>query len=124
MGKWTSLAVEAEKPQKSHDHELTEPTKPPVDPLLSVLSVGGEANSWGAGWLPVSDEDRRERAYMMLEAHPAARYAVFVDADSDPVILTLAVRGVGCRERHVAQAQYDPFRLLAVLERHSGVTVH
>ena len=123
MGKWTSLAVEAEKPQKSPDHELTEPTKPPVDPLLSVLSVGGEANSWGEGWLPVADESRRERAYMMLEAHPAARYAVLVDADSDPVILTVAARGVGCREKRVAQAEYDPFSLLAMIERYSA-TMH
>ena len=104
--------------------EPKKPQKAPDPPFLQVFAGGTRANSWGAGWLPVSDEDRRERAYMMLEAHPEARYAVLVDADSDPVVLTLAVRGVGCRERRVAQDQYDPFRVLAVIERYSGVTVH
>lgn len=41
MGKWTSLAVEAEKSQKRATHELTELTKVGEGGVLSVLSVGG-----------------------------------------------------------------------------------
>lgn len=40
MGKWTTLAVEAEKLQKRPTHEVTELTKVGGGGVLSVLSVG------------------------------------------------------------------------------------
>jgi hypothetical protein len=74
--------------------------------------------------LPVTDESRLEAAYTMLEKRPEVRYAVKIDASSELfVVLTLAVRWVGCRERRVSQDRYDPFRVFAVIERH-GATVH
>ena len=39
MGKWTSLAIEAETGQKRPTHELPELTEPNQEGVLSVLSV-------------------------------------------------------------------------------------
>jgi hypothetical protein len=66
-------------------------------------------------------EARRARVLAMLAERPGIRYAVVVDnPDTDPVILTLAIRGRATCELRIARAQYDPWLLLELLEKHSG----
>lgn len=66
-------------------------------------------------------EARRQRVLAMLAERPGIRYAVVVDnPDTDPVILALAIQGVGTCELRIPRAKYDPFLLLDLIERHSG----
>ena len=70
-------------------------------------------------------EARRRRVLEMLAQNPTARYAVLTDTQADPeaVLLTLAIRGRATCELRIPRAKYDPFLLLALIERHGG-TVH
>lgn len=66
----------------------------------------------------------------MLDERPGIKYAVAVDnPDTDPVILTLAIRRampdgatVTC-ELRIPLEKYDPFLLFDLIERHGG-TLH
>ena len=69
-------------------------------------------------------EARRQRVLAMLDERPDTRYAVLVDdPDTDPVLLTLAIRGQAACEFTIPAAKFDPFELLAMLDRH-GAKVH
>ena len=68
-------------------------------------------------------EARRQRVLAMLAANPSARYALVTDAEADPVILALAIRGRATCELYIPRDKYDPFLLLELIERHGG-TVH
>lgn len=58
-------------------------------------------------------EARRQKILAMLAERPGIRYAFTVDdPDTDPVILALAIRGVGTCELLIPGAKYDPFALL------------
>ena len=61
---------------------------------------------------------RRQRVLAMLAERPGTRYAVVVDnPDTDPVIVTLAIRGVGTCELAIPAAKFDAFMLLELLDR-------
>ena len=68
---------------------------------------------------------RRRRVLAMLEAHPAARYALVSDEEAEPeaVILTLAIRGQATCDIRIPREKYDGTLLLDLIERHAG-TVH
>ena len=69
-------------------------------------------------------EGRRQRVLAMLDQYPDTRYAVLVDnPDTDPVLLTLAIRGQATCELAIPAAKFDPFKLLAMIDRH-GAKVH
>ena len=78
---------------------------------------------------PVSPADlaleaRRGRVLAMLAERPDTKYAVLVDdPDTDPVLLTLAIRGQATCELVCPKAKFDPFELLAMLDRY-GAKVH
>lgn len=63
--------------------------------------------------------DRYARVWQMLEDQPSIRRAFVTDtmSDRDNVILTLAIRGVGTCELEIPKRKYDPFLLLAIIER-------
>ena len=88
-----------------------------------VADAGNEERDASA--LPdLAMEARRQRVLAMLAARPGIRYAVVVDNDdADPVILTLAVRGLASCELRIPRAKYDPWLLLELIEKHSG-TAH
>lgn len=70
-------------------------------------------------------EWRRQKVIALLEAAPGTQRAIFVDTDSDPhnVILAVAVRA--CQqtcEMLIPKAKYDPWRLLELIERHGQAT--
>jgi hypothetical protein len=55
----------------------------------------------------------------MLEENPKIQQAFVTDIESDPynVILTLAIRDTGTCELEIPKCKYDPFLLLAIIER-------
>ena len=63
---------------------------------------------------------RRHRALTMLTERPGIHYALVTDADADPeaVILALAIHGRASCELRIPKAKYDPFLLMALIERH------
>lgn len=64
-------------------------------------------------------EQRREKVLRMLEENPGTQRAFVTDTMSnrDNVILTLAIRGIGTCEMEIPKRKYDPFLLLAIIER-------
>jgi len=68
---------------------------------------------------------RRQRVLAMLAERPGTRYAVLTDteADSEAVIVALAIRDVATCEPRIPRQKYDPFLLLELVERHGG-TIH
>jgi hypothetical protein len=86
-------------------------------------------------WLPLIRDHKRNivvllrkelkqhRALEMLENDPDKKYAVIVDdAESDPVLLTVAIRGLASFCLEIPQAYYDGIALLEVIEQHSKDT--
>lgn len=69
-------------------------------------------------------EGRRQRVLAMLDENPNIRRAVVVDnADTDLVLLALAIRGQATCELAIPAAKFDPFKLLELIERY-GSTLH
>lgn len=69
---------------------------------------------------------RREKVLAMLAIDSSLKRAVYADADSDPdnVIITVAVRHVATCELLVLKANYDPWQLLALIDRTGDEHVH
>jgi hypothetical protein len=106
--------------------ELTKPTKAPSVSYVSAPSRHISEIEGANDPLPdPAMEARRQRVLEMLTANPGARYALVTDLESDPeaVLLTLAIRGRASCELRIPRDRYDPFLLLAQIERH-GSTVH
>lgn len=68
-------------------------------------------------------ETRRQRVLAKLADNPALRLAVVCDAEGDPVPVAVAIRDKGTCEVLIPAARFDPFALLALVERH-GATMH
>ena len=63
----------------------------------------------------------RARVVAMLRENPAVRYAIeVVDADADPVIVSVAIRNVATFEISIPQANYDAFALLEFIAQCPG----
>ena len=67
-------------------------------------------------------EARQQRVLAMLDKSPDIKYAL-TDTGSDPVLLTLAIRGKATCEFQIPRDKYDGVLLLELLERHGG-TIH
>jgi len=66
---------------------------------------------------------RRGRLVAMLEAQPAARYAVLTDESApDAVVVALAIRDRGTVELRIPREKWDGVLFLELLERHGGTT--
>jgi hypothetical protein len=58
-------------------------------------------------------ERRHARVLTMLREHPDIHYAVeVVDANTDPVVVSVGIRNVATFDMNIPQAYYDPFTLL------------
>ena len=94
---------------------------------VARIATVAVANPTSPKTAPMPDpaaETRRQRVLAMLAERPGTRYAVLVDnSDTDPVLLTLAIRGQTTCELAIPAAQFNPFELLAMLDRH-GAKVH
>ena len=66
-------------------------------------------------------ERRRAKVLSMLRDNPGIRYAIeVVDANTDPVIVSIGIRNVATFEMNIPQAYYDPIALLELIEKHTG----
>ncbi len=95
-------------------------------PATSVSTVAVANHKTGMGHIEKiidAAEARRQKVIAMLNAAPEAKRVIVTDDTSDPdnVILTVAVRA--CQqtcELLIPKAKYDPWLLMALIERHSG----
>lgn len=66
-------------------------------------------------------ERRRAKVLGVLRDNPGTRYAIeVVDANTDPVIVSIGVRNVATFEMTIPQAHYDAFALLELIEEYTG----
>jgi len=57
----------------------------------------------------------------MLRDNPGVRYTIeVVDANTDPVIVSIGMRNVATFEMNIPQAYYDAFALLGLIEKHTA----
>ena len=65
-------------------------------------------------------ERRRAKVLAMLRDNPGILYAIEVlDANTDPVIVSVDIRNVATFEMNIPQAYYDVFALLDLIEKHA-----
>lgn len=70
-------------------------------------------------------EARRQRVLAMLAENPNIRRTVLVDnPDTDPVLVSIAVRDVATFELAIPATRFDAFKLLDLIGHHGGATVH
>ena len=65
-------------------------------------------------------EARRQRVLAMLADNPALRLAVVCDGAGDPVPVAVAIRDKGSVEVLIPAARFDPFALLALIDKHTA----
>jgi hypothetical protein len=66
-------------------------------------------------------ERRRAKVVAMLRENPGIRYAIeVIDADADPVIVSVAIRNVATFEINIPQGNYDAFALLEFIAKCPG----
>jgi len=86
--------------------------------LVKQLKLGKPEILSALGREEKAREIRRDKALAMLAENPDALRAVHTDTQSDKngVILTIAVRNIAVAEMVIPRNQYDPWRLMAVLD--------
>jgi hypothetical protein len=69
-------------------------------------------------------ERRRAKVLLMLRGNPGIRYAIeVIDANTDPVVVSIGIRNIATFEMSIPHHSYDPFALLELIEKHgSGET--
>jgi hypothetical protein len=72
------------------------------------------------GAIDEAQDVRQQRALELLQSNPALKYAVLVDdATTDPVLVTVGIRGLAVFNLEIPHAHYDGLALLQILEEHS-----
>lgn len=71
-------------------------------------------------------EMRREKVLAMLATDLEQKRAVYVDTNTDPdnAILAIAIRYVATFEMKVSKANYDPWQLVALLDKAGTCHIH
>lgn len=95
------------------------------------IKITGDQNVI-AEWLPLIREHKNEivgllkqrlrhqRVLKMLEGDPSLKYAVLVDdATTDPVLATIAIKGLAVFDLAIPLKNYDGVALLEVIEQYS-----
>lgn len=116
-----------------------------IDQAISeglILTLSDDGNIKVAGdqsiidkWLPLLREYKsgivdllkielkQQRVREMLTADPNKKYAILVDdAESDPVVVTVGIRGLATFELHIPLVRYDGIALLQVLDEYASET--
>lgn len=97
-------------------------------------SISAKGDQWVIDrWLPaikhskvaiiaeLQVDDRRAKVLAMLRENPGLRYVIeVVDANTDPVIVSIALRNVATFEMNIPHAYYDAFALLELIEKYTG----
>lgn len=108
------------------------------DGVLLALSPSGNISAKGDQsvidlWLPtirqskaaiiaeLQSDCRHAKVLGMLRDKPDARYAIeVIDSNTDPVVVSIAIRNVATFEINIPQAHFDAFTLLELIEEYSG----
>ena len=104
-----------------------------LSPASTITATGDQ--SVVDSWLPtlrankaaiveeLHRERRRSKVLTMLKSAPGSKYTVFVaDETIDPVICTVAIRGVASFEMAIPHHCYNGLVLLELSEKHSTET--
>lgn len=66
-------------------------------------------------------EGRRAKVLALLREKPSIRYAIEVlDANTDPVVVSIGIRNVATFEMNIPHHSYDPIALLELIEKHAS----
>ena len=66
-------------------------------------------------------EHRRAKVLTMLNDNPGIRYAIeVVDANTNPVVVSIGIRNVATFEMSIPHHSYNPFTLLELIEKHAS----
>jgi hypothetical protein len=84
---------------------------------IATVSV---ANPWEVETEEAANDAGQQRVEEMLAGNLALKYAVLVDdATTDPVIVTVGIRGLAVFNLEIPHAHYNGLALLQILEEHS-----
>lgn len=100
-----------------------------LSPAGTVKASGDQV--WIDAWLPILRENKaaivaelhreRRHAKVLAMLGDGRKYAVLVESDkTDPVICTVAIRGIASFELSVPKHSYNGMVLLELIERHSA----
>lgn len=104
-------------------------TATPATPATQQVEWMGEvakvatvavANSWEGETKGPPEDARHQRVEEMLASNPTLKYAVLMDdATTNPVLVTVGIRGLATFDMEIPKANYDGLALLQILEEHS-----
>lgn len=108
-----------------------------ADGLTLSVSYDGKVTIIGDqdiinNWLEVIRENksailfemRGQRVMEALERDAEKKYAFIVDdANTDPVLVTVAIKGIGSFDLEIPQIYYDGLALLEVIEQHTDAAL-
>jgi hypothetical protein len=103
------------------DYEINELNE--ISPSTFGQEAGGGIPSGGTSDQGASAEDKRHKAVLdMRERHPSTTHAFICDdeSDSDYVIVTVGIRGMGTCELRIPRENYDGLAVLKLVEEHTG----
>jgi hypothetical protein len=118
MGKYLDIADKALR-------DMAEPLERPGSPVTTSERYGekselSEISPRSATGEQTARKKRRDEVLMLLADNPAVRYAYVCDADTDPVIIAIAIRDLATFEMTIPADRYDPFRLLQLIDSANG----
>jgi hypothetical protein len=88
---------------------------------VAKVATVAVANPWEGEIEEAANDTRQQRVEDMLANNPELKYAVLVeDATTDPVIVTVGIRGLAVFNLEIPHAHYDGLALLQILEEHSS----
>lgn len=109
-------------PKPSWIKDETPETCETCEKKITVATVS-VANPWEGETVQAANDARQQRVEEMLASNPALKYALLVDdATSDPVLVTIGIRGLATFDMEIPNAHYDGIALLEVLDQHSTDT--
>lgn len=123
----SALTDEARRLILAHKAELLATLRESADfgtaaPRTNVEAMPKRVQPTDADALPdPAAESRRQRVLAMLAANLARRLAVVCDGEGDPVPVAVAIRDKGTCEVLIPAARFDPFALIALVERHGAL---
>ncbi|PTR07112.1 hypothetical protein C8R32_10868 [Nitrosospira sp. Nsp5] len=90
------------------------------DETVARVATGSVANPWRDEAEELKEEGRHQHVLEMLSNNPMLKYAVLMDhATTDPVLVTVGIRGLAVFDMQIPKANYDGIALLQVIEQYS-----
>ena len=102
--------------------------RPNGDTGIKLIGPPAAVQKWKAALAPhkpaimleLAREGRRAKVLAMLAERPGTKYALLVeDATTDPVVATVAIRGLATFDMEIPQHSYNGVALLELVDKHS-----